>query len=131
MVISYAQENIIKEFGFDTIAWGSILGYFGYGYMFGSLIGGITADKKGPKFVWIVAGAAWSLAEIAMAFAGELGMAVFGGSALAGFAFLRVLFGISEGPIFSTISKKIQTGLHQRNVAYFPDWASLVYHWVY
>ncbi|SUM74137.1 MFS transporter [Staphylococcus saccharolyticus] len=126
--ISYAQEDIIKEFGFDTIAWGSILGYFGYGYMFGSLIGGITADKKGPKFVWIVAGTAWSLAEIAMAFAGELGMAVFGGSALAGFAFLRVLFGISEGPIFSTISKKIQTGLHQRNVAYFPDWVSLVYH---
>lgn len=105
MVISYAQENIIKEFGFDTIAWGSILGYFGYGYMFGSLIGGITADKKGPKFVWIVAGAAWSLAEIAMAFAGELGMAVFGGSALAGFSFLRVLFGIFEGPIFLTISK--------------------------
>ena len=40
-----------------------------------------------------------------MAFAGELGIAVFGGSALAGFGLLRVLFGISEGPIFSTISK--------------------------
>ena len=103
--ISYAQEDIIKEFGFDTIAWGSILGYFGYGYMFGSLLGGITADKKGPKFVWILAGTAWSLVEIAMAFAGELGMAIFGGSAIAGFGLLRVLFGISEGPIFSTISK--------------------------
>ena len=40
-----------------------------------------------------------------MAFAGELGMAVFGGSALAGFGMLRVMFGIAEGPIFSTISK--------------------------
>ena len=98
--ISYAQEDIIKEFGFDTIAWGSILGYFGYGYMFGSLLGGITADKKGPKFVWILAGTAWSLVEIAMAFAGELGMAIFVGSAIAGFGFLGLLFCISDGPIF-------------------------------
>lgn len=60
---------------------------------------------KGYKFVWILAGTAWSLVEIAMAFAGELGMAIFGGSAIAGFGLLRVLFGISEGPIFSTISK--------------------------
>ena len=30
--ISYAQD-IIKEFGFDTIAWGSILDTFGYGYI--------------------------------------------------------------------------------------------------
>ena len=52
-----------------------------------------------------MAGTAWSLVEIAMAFAGELGMAIFGGSAIAGFGLLRVLFGISEGPIFSTISK--------------------------
>ena len=29
--ISYAQEDIINEFGFDNIAWGSIFGYFGYG----------------------------------------------------------------------------------------------------
>lgn len=103
--ISYAQEDIINEFGFDNIAWGSILGYFGYGYMLGSLFGGVTADKKRPKFVWLIAGTLWSLFEIGMAFAGEIGMALFGGSALAGFGLLRVLFGVSEGPIFSTISK--------------------------
>ncbi|RIP37088.1 MFS transporter [Staphylococcus gallinarum] len=103
--ISYAQEDIIKEFGFDNIAWGAILGYFGYGYMLGSLFGGISADRKGPKFVWLVAGTLWSLFEIGMAFAGEIGMALFGGSAIAGFGLMRVLFGISEGPIFSTISK--------------------------
>lgn len=27
--ISYAQKDIISEYGFDTIAWGKILGYFG------------------------------------------------------------------------------------------------------
>ncbi|MFZ6065745.1 MFS transporter [Staphylococcus saprophyticus] len=103
--ISYAQEDIINEFGFDNIAWGSILGYFGYGYMLGSLFGVVTADKKRPKFVWLIAGTLWSLFEIGMAFAGEIGIALFGGSALAGFGLLRVLFGVSEGPIFSTISK--------------------------
>lgn len=66
---------------------------------------GLQQIKRGPKFVWLIAGTLWSLFEIGMAFAGEIGMALFGGSALAGFVLLRVLFGVSEGPIFSTISK--------------------------
>ena len=43
--ISYAQEYIINEFGFNAVAWGAVLGYFGYGYLFG-LLGGALADKK-------------------------------------------------------------------------------------
>ncbi|WP_035299376.1 MFS transporter [Brevibacillus thermoruber] len=103
--ISYAQEAIIHEFGLDPKTWGEILGYFGYGYMVGALFGGALADKKGPKYVWIVAGTAWSIAEIATAFAGQIGMAVFGGSAIAGFAVFRVLFGLAEGPTFATINR--------------------------
>ncbi|OMP66522.1 MFS transporter [Domibacillus epiphyticus] len=103
--ISYAQKDIIEEFGFDAIAWGAVLGYFGYGYLFGALFGGILADKKGPKFVWIIIGIGWSVFVIATAFAGEIGMALFGGSALTGFAFIRILFGFAEGPTFSTINK--------------------------
>lgn len=103
--ISYAQEDIIGEFGFDVKAWGSVLGYFGFGYLFGSLIGGFMADSKGPKFVWIFVGIGWSVFVIATAFAGEIGMVLFGGSALAGFAVIRILFGFAEGPTFSTINK--------------------------
>jgi sugar phosphate permease len=103
--ISYGQKEIIAEFGFDTIAWGAVLGYFGYGYLFGSLFGGILSDKKGPKFVWIVIGISWSIFVISTAFAGDVGKALFGGSALAGFAVVRILFGFSEGPTFSTINK--------------------------
>lgn len=73
--------------------------------MLGLLVGGLTAYKKGPKFVWIIARTAWSIAEMAMTYAGELGMAIFGGSALVGFGLLRVLFGVAEGPVFSIISK--------------------------
>ncbi|PAL03263.1 MFS transporter [Peribacillus simplex] len=103
--ISYAQKDIIGEFGFSAIAWGAVLGYFGYGYLFGALFGGMLADKKGPKFVWIIIGIGWSVFVIATAFAGEMGMALFGGSALTGFAFIRILFGFAEGPTFSTINK--------------------------
>ena len=38
-VLFHTLKRILSKFGFDTIAWGSILGYFGYGYMFGSLLG--------------------------------------------------------------------------------------------
>lgn len=82
-----------------------MLGYFGYGYMIGALFGGALADRKGPKFVWILAGLAWSVFEIATAFAGEIGLALFGSSALAGFAVFRILFGLAEGPTFSTINR--------------------------
>ncbi|CAM4227134.1 MFS transporter [Bacillus manliponensis] len=103
--IAYAQAFIIAEYGFDPKEWGAILGYFGYGYMIGSLLGGIFSDKKGPKFVWIIAAISWSIFEIATAFAGEIGMAIFGGSALAGFALFRVLFGLTEGPSFAVSNK--------------------------
>lgn len=68
--------------------------------MIGSLLGGIFSDKKGPKFVWIVAATAWSIFEIATAFAGEIGIAVFGGSALIGFAIFRVFIWINRRSIF-------------------------------
>ncbi|EPZ46318.1 hypothetical protein N007_07420 [Alicyclobacillus acidoterrestris ATCC 49025] len=105
--ISYASEPIIRLFHLDESSWGEVLGYFGYGYMVGSIFGGILSDKKGPKFVWIVAGSLWSLFEILMAFAGNIGIVVFGGSALAGFAVIRILFGVSEGPLFSTMNKTV------------------------
>ncbi|UNM96902.1 MFS transporter [Ignatzschineria rhizosphaerae] len=107
--LSYAGAEIMAEFGFNNKDWGNLLGYFGYGYMFGALIGGALADKWGAKKVWIVAGVAWSIFEISTAFAGEIGMMIFGGSALAGFAVIRILFGFSEGPAYSVINKTIGT----------------------
>ncbi|WP_407310230.1 MFS transporter [Desulfosporosinus sp. SB140] len=103
--ISYAQKDIITTFGLNAKSWGEVLGYFGYGYMFGSLFGGALSDKKGPRFVWLLAGTAWSVFEIGTAFAGNIGLVVLGGSALAGFGMFRVLFGLSEGPLFSTMNK--------------------------
>ncbi len=54
-----------------------------------------------------MAGVLWSLLEIATAWAGDLGMALFGGSAIMGFAALRILFGFSEGPAYALMNKAI------------------------
>jgi MFS transporter, ACS family, hexuronate transporter len=103
--LSYAANLVTREYGLDKQSWGAVLGYFGYGYMFGALVGGVLADRLGPRRVWIVAGVAWSIFEMATAYAGDLGLALMGGSVLAGFAFMRVLFGFAEGPVYSTINK--------------------------
>lgn len=105
--MSYAAAHITGEYGLDRGDWGSVLGYFGYGYMVGALFGGMLADRYGPRKVWIVAGVTWSVFEIATAWAGDFGLAFLGGSALAGFATIRILFGAAEGPAYSIINKTI------------------------
>lgn len=105
--ISYAAASILPEYGFNKEDWGALLGYFGYGYILGALCGGILADRFGPRKVWMVAGGAWSVFEISTAFAGDLGTALAGGSALVGFATIRILFGFSEGPAYSVINKSV------------------------
>ena len=103
--MAYAAGPVVKEFGFSKGEWGQVLGFFGYGYMFGALAGGWAADRFGPRRVWLWAGTAWSVLEIASAFAGDIGVGLFGGSALAGFGVVRVLFGVAEGPAYSTINR--------------------------
>lgn len=105
--LSYAFEHITKEYPLNRIEWGDILGYFGYGYMLGAVVGGLLADRFGPKKVWLVAGVAWSIFEILTAYAGSIGQALMGGSVLAGFATIRICFGFSEGPAYSVINKSV------------------------
>ena len=105
--IAYASASILPEYGFDKADWGNVLGYFGYGYILGALVGGILADRFGAKRVWLIAGGTWSIFEIATAFAGDFGLAFLGGSAMAGFATIRVMFGFAEGPAYSVINKSV------------------------
>lgn len=105
--LSYSGIFIIDEYGLDKKSWGEVLGFFGYGYMFGALLGGMLSDKFGPKRVWLFAGIAWSVFEILTAWAGDIGMMFFGGSVLAGFGVMRILFGFAEGPAYSVINKTI------------------------
>ena len=105
--LAYAQQDIIREFGLNPAQWGSIQGFFGYGYIFGGLFGGILADKKGPRFVWLTFVTIWSIFVALTAYAGDIGIAVFGGSAMAGFFVVRALFGFAEGPSFVSMSRTL------------------------
>lgn len=104
--LAYASEPIMKAFNLDASSWGLILGFFGYGYIVSTLFGGALADKKGPKFVWILACTSWSILAITTAWAGEIGIYLFG-SAVLGFAICRVLFGFAEGPVYATMNRTI------------------------
>jgi len=105
--LSFAANAISQEYQFSKVQLGAVLGYFGFGYLLGSLCGGFLADRLGTRKVWLMAGVLWSLLEIATAWAGDLGMALFGGSAIMGFAALRILFGFSEGPAYALMNKAI------------------------
>ncbi|MCJ9712553.1 MFS transporter, partial [Bordetella hinzii] len=43
--LSYAAAGITSEYGLNRTQWGALLGYFGYGYLFGALGGGFMADR--------------------------------------------------------------------------------------
>ncbi|MDW8848147.1 MFS transporter [Erwinia sp. MMLR14_017] len=105
--LSFAANDIAEAFHFSKIQLGAVLSYFGFGYLFGSLCGGFLADRLGTRKVWLMAGILWSLLEIATAWAGEAGIALFSGSAIMGFAVMRVLFGFAEGPAYALMNKAI------------------------
>lgn len=69
--LSFAANAIAAEYHFSKVQLGAVLGYFGFGYLFGSLCGGFLADRIGTKKVWLLAGVLWSLLEIATAWAGN------------------------------------------------------------
>lgn len=117
--LSFAANAISQQYHFDHLQLGTVLGYFGIGYLFGSLCGGFLADRYGTRKVWLMAGIAWSCLEAATAWAGHIGIALFGGSALLGFAVLRVLFGFCEGPAYALMNKAISQWApdHERGTA--------------
>ncbi len=85
--LSFASEHIIGAFGFDSAQWGEILGFFGYGYMFGALIGGVLLDLMGrPEGLGSLQESLGRYLRAAPPLQEELGLTLFGGSALAGFA---------------------------------------------
>ncbi|MFB4213099.1 MFS transporter [Shouchella sp. JSM 1781072] len=116
--LAYAAEPIMNAFNLSASDWGYVLGFFGYGYIVGTFLGGALADKKGPKFVWIFACTAWSLLAIATAFAGEIGVWLFG-SAVAGFALCRVLFGLAEGPVYANMNRTIANWIPTKDRTFY------------
>ena len=95
--LSILAPVISKELNFDPAQLGLVFSAFFIGYSIFCFVGGWASDRWGPKLVFAVAMAWWSvfcgLTVIATGFVSLL--------------ILRVLFGFGEGPMGSTTNKTI------------------------
>jgi ACS family hexuronate transporter-like MFS transporter len=92
--ISYSIPQIEHDLGLSSTDAGAILGAFGVGYAFTTLMGGIVVDRVGSHIVLTIAAVLWSVSIGATGFA-------------TGFTFLyaaRVLLGVAEGPNFPALT---------------------------
>ena len=94
---SVAMPYIKDHLHLSPTEVGVMLSSFFFGYALFNFVGGHLSDIYGPKKVFAIAMVSWSL------FCGLTGLA-FGYTML---FVVRVLFGMSEGPISTTINKAI------------------------
>ena len=102
--ISYAITAISDEFTIDSRDIGLILGAFGIGYVFTTLIGGICADLYGAKKTFLISIFFWSLALVFTGAASGVIMLIAA----------RVILGLAEGPNFPAMTRAISDWLPER-----------------
>ena len=71
--LSFSANAIASEYHLNKTQLGAVLGYFGIGYLLGSLCGGFLADRFGTRKVWLWAGLCWSVLEIVLPGRGRRG----------------------------------------------------------
>ncbi|EMF0716299.1 MFS transporter [Citrobacter freundii] len=86
---------------------GIIFSSFSIGYALFNFVGGYASDRYGPRTVFTVSMAFWSL------FCGLIGAA----SGFISMLVIRVLFGAGEGPFASTLNKMVNNWFPRREVA--------------
>lgn len=95
--LSISAPHIEKEFTLSAGELGIIFSAFSVGYACFNFIGGIAADKFGPKDTLLVALIIWSLFSGAVAFTvGFVSLLI-----------IRVIFGMAEGPLSTTVNKTV------------------------
>ncbi|BBD97218.1 MFS transporter [Sphingobium amiense] len=96
-VMATAIPFISAEFGLSSVAAGSVLSAFFFGYALMQIPAGILADRFGPARLLLTAVILWTI------FTGMTGLV----HSLAAMIVVRVLFGLSEGPAPAGVSKTI------------------------
>ena len=95
--LSISAGHIAGEFALSSSEMGIIFSAFSVGYALFNLVGGMAADKFGPKDTLLVAVIVWSLFSGALIFAvGFLSILI-----------IRIIFGMAEGPLSTTMNKTI------------------------
>ena len=95
--LSISASHITAEFGLSAAQLGIIFSAFSFGYALFNVVGGFASDKFGPRDTLLVAAIVWSL------FSGALIFAVGFASILV----IRVIFGMAEGPLATTMNKTV------------------------
>lgn len=90
---------VAKEFGLSSVAAGSVLSAFFFGYALMQIPSGILVDKFRPSRLLVTAIVLWSIFTAATGLVHSLLMMIV----------VRVLFGLSEGPAPAAVSKTIAT----------------------
>lgn len=97
---------VAKEFDLSSVAAGSVLSAFFFGYALMQIPSGILVDKFGPARLLVAAMVLWSF------FTAMTGLV----QSLALLIVVRVLFGITEGPAPAAVSKTIATSFARHQV---------------
>ena len=95
--MSVAAPLVSKDLHLDPAQLGFVFSIFFFGYAAFCFVGGYFSDRIGPKRVFGLAMAGWSI------FCGLTAAAFSFGSLLV----IRVLFGMGEGPLSSTMNKTV------------------------
>lgn len=69
--LSVQMPTLKAQYGLTESRIGMLEGCFGYSFAFGSIFFGWLADRMGPKFLYPLVLAGWSLAGVATALAGQ------------------------------------------------------------
>ncbi|PZE21122.1 MFS transporter [Paenibacillus xerothermodurans] len=95
--LSIAAPFIQGDLSLSATEMGIIFSSFSVGYALFNFLGGMASDKYGAKLTLFVAMIVWSI------FSGALVLAV----GFVSMIVIRVLFGMGEGPLSSTINKMV------------------------
>jgi MFS family permease len=102
--ISTAIIAIRPEFGLSNTQAGFIFSAFGYPYLLFQIIGGVTADRFGPRLTLFVSGLVWAGATILTSFAWDFYSLLFA----------RVLMGFGVGATLPTATRAMQYWVESR-----------------
>lgn len=107
VALSITAPMIEADLGFNAAEMGMIFSSFFVGYALFNFIGGMASDKLGPKLVFVIAAAAWSL------FCGMTGLAI----GLVTMIIVRILFGMAEGPVSAAGNKMVNNWISRKETA--------------
>ena len=105
--LSVAAPLVVRDLHLDPAQLGVVFSSFSVGYVAFCLIGGWSADRFGPRRVFLVSMTVWSV------FCGLTAAA----TTLAALLVVRVVFGMGEGPFGATITKLVGQWFPRREQA--------------